>query len=76
MRLIDADEFKAFLGEVRARYNLFSDEERPHYEAYSKALYIYLMSILKTHHHLTLYIVESANIGATPISVGEEEQSQ
>ena len=40
MRLIDVDEFKAFLGEVRARYNLFSDEERPHYEAYSKALYI------------------------------------
>ena len=39
-RWIDVDEFKAFLGEVRARYNLFSDEERPHYEAYSKALYI------------------------------------
>lgn len=39
-RWIDVDEFKAFLSEVRARYNLFSDEERPRYEAYSKALYI------------------------------------
>ena len=39
-RYIDADVFREFLGDIRAEYNFFDDEERPRYEAYSKALLI------------------------------------
>lgn len=37
-RLIDADALKEFIGKVRAEYDLFTDEERPRYEAHSWAL--------------------------------------
>ena len=39
-RYIDADKFREFLGDMRSEYNFFDDEERPRYEAYSKALLI------------------------------------
>ena len=37
-RYIDADALKEFIGKVRAEYDFFTDEERPRYEAHSKAL--------------------------------------
>ena len=40
MRPIDADALIEFLGGMRAELDFFDDEERPRYEAYSKALYI------------------------------------
>lgn len=48
-RHIDVDALKEFIGKVRAEYNFFIDEERPHYEAHSKALEllnIYLDNVL------------------------------
>jgi len=40
MRPIDADALKEYIGGVRAEYNFFDDNERPRYEAHSKAIYL------------------------------------
>ena len=40
MRLIDADALKEYIGAVRAEFNFFDDDERPRYEAHSKAIYL------------------------------------
>ena len=39
-RYIDADALKEYIGGVRAEYNFFDDDERPRYEAHSKAIYL------------------------------------
>lgn len=50
-RWIDADALKEYIGAVRAEFNFFDDDERPRYEAHSKAIYL-----------LDLYVSEAPSI--------------
>ncbi len=59
-RLIDADVLKEFIGRVRAEYDFFTDEERPRYEAHSKALEL-----------LNIYLDDAPTIEAVSVVHGE-----
>ena len=56
MRLIDADALKEYIGAVRAEFNFFDDDERPRYEAHSKAIYL-----------LDLYVDSAPTIDAVSV---------
>lgn len=60
MRLIDADALKEYIGGVRATYNCFDEDERPRYEAHSKAIYL-----------LDCYLQDAPTIEAEPVRKGK-----
>lgn len=59
MKLIDADALKEYIGGVRATYNCFDEDERPRYEAHSKAIYL-----------LDCYLQDAPTIEAEPVRHG------
>ena len=60
MRPIDADALKEYIGAVRAEFDFFDDDERPRYEAHSKAIYL-----------LDLYVDSAPTIDAVSVVYGE-----
>ena len=59
-RLIDADALKEYIGAVRAEFDFFDDDERPRYEAHSKAIYL-----------LDLYVDSAPTIDTVSVVHGE-----
>lgn len=63
-RYIDADALKEYIGAVRAEFDFFDDDERPRYEAHSKAIYL-----------LDLYVDSAPTIKTKQIKYFDEDES-